>query len=105
MTWWGVLTIAAALSVAPLMASPASATPTALGSVKAARAGGASATTPVHWRRYRHCHWRHGRRVCHGRRHHRRYYYDGWYGLPGVGIYFGGRRHHHRHHHRGRKRH
>lgn len=43
----------------------------------------------VHYRPYRHCHWRWGRRYCHG----------GY--RPGVGLYFGpGYRHryHHRHH-------
>jgi hypothetical protein len=53
----------------------------------------------VHWRPYRHCHWRWGRRYCHG----------GY--RPRVGLYFGpgyyyGYRHHHRHfrHHRWRRR-
>lgn len=48
----------------------------------------------VDWRGYRHCHWRHGRRWCHGG------YRRGW--GPGVSLYFGprwgwgGRRHWHR---------
>lgn len=50
----------------------------------------------VDWRPYRHCHWRHGRRWCHGGRRH-----SGYYG-PGVSLYFGrgwGHRHHHHRHH------
>ena len=78
-------TIVAALSFAGLMASPASAAPSGLGTLKEATATVDSSATKVHWRRYRHCHWRHGHRRCHGRSHYRSY------GLPGVGIYFGSR--------------
>jgi hypothetical protein len=52
----------------------------------------------VHYRNYRHCHWRNGRRWCHGG--YRRGY-RGNYG-PGISLYIGprwgwGRRHHRRH--------
>ncbi|WP_139247811.1 hypothetical protein [Hyphomicrobium sp. CS1GBMeth3] len=50
----------------------------------------------VHYRPYRHCHRRYGRRFCHGG--YRRYGYG-----PGIGIYIGpryGHFHRHRHHHR-----
>ncbi len=52
----------------------------------------------VHYRGYRHCHWRHGHRHCHGGRAYRSYGYT-----PGVSIYIGkGKRHGygHRRHHR-----
>jgi hypothetical protein len=79
------------------MANPASAAPSGLGVLKGATTVDSSATK-VHWRRYRHCHYRHGRRRCHGQRHYRSF---GW---PSVGIYFGEKRHHrhrkHRHHRR-----
>jgi hypothetical protein len=91
MSWWRVLTIVAALGFTGLMASPASAAPSGLGTLKGATTFDSSATK-VHWRRYRHCHWRHGRRHCHGRRH-----YDD-YGWPSFGIYFGTGHRHHRHH-------
>lgn len=45
----------------------------------------------VHYRGYRHCHWRHGHRHCHGERTYRRYGYG-----PGVSIYIG-KRYGHRH--------
>lgn len=62
---------------------------------------------PVHARPYRHCHWRNGRKWCHGP-----HYYRGYYG-PGVTLYFGKkpryykhRKYHHRkyHHHYNKKR-
>ena len=38
---------------------------------------------PVHWRRWRHCHWRAGWRRCHGYRSYRRYgYYRPYYYRP-----------------------
>ena len=90
---------AAAMCIAGLMmTSPASAAPLGAVALQAA-AQSDSAAQQVHWRGYRHCHWRHGRRYCHGRR------YGRVYGWPGVGIYVGPR-HHHRHHwHRGHHRH
>jgi hypothetical protein len=50
----------------------------------------------VDWRGYRHCHWRNGRRWCHGGYGYRRGYYG--YRRPGVSLYIGprwgwGRRH------------
>jgi len=99
MSWWRTLTIVAALGFAGLMASPASAAPSGLGTLKGATAFDSSATK-VHWRRYRHCHRRYGRRRCHGGR--RGDYYD--YGWPSFGIYFGTGHRHHRHHRRHHKR-
>jgi hypothetical protein len=52
----------------------------------------------VHWRRYRHCHRRWGRRRCHGGRHYRGYRY---WGGPGIHLYIG-KGHRHRGH-RGRR--
>jgi len=49
-----------------------------------------AALEQVHWRPYRHCHWRWGRRYCHGAYHR-----------PGVRLFYGPRHHrHHRDHHR-----
>jgi len=61
----------------------AQATPAALIQVKPKL--DSSGLAQVHWRGYRHCHWRHGDRWCHGGGHWR-----------GSGIYLdlGGRRHH-----------
>jgi hypothetical protein len=94
---WKIFTIVAAMGFAGLMASPASAAPAGLGVFKSATATDTSATK-VHWRRYRHCHRRHGRRYCHGRRHYRSY---GW---PGISLYFGTGHRHHRHHRRHHRR-
>lgn len=93
-----ILAVAAA-GAAVLLASPASAAPAGSGTepLRAATVTG-DMVQKVHWRRYRHCHRRYGRRRCHGGR---RYYRYGV--LPGVGIYIG-RRHHHRHHRRWHRR-
>ena len=93
MSWWRISFVVAAMSLAGMLSSPAGAAPASLGELKVATASGAS-TTKVHWRRYRHCHWHHGRRYCHGRR-----YYRHGYG-PGIHLYIGRRHdHHYRHHH------
>lgn len=82
-----------------IAAAPASALPK--GPVSS-ETGAASIVDNVHWRGWRHCHWRHGERFCHGGRRW------GW-GGPGVTIDIApGRRHHRdwdrgdRHRHRGR---
>ena len=51
----------------------------------------------VHWRGYRHCHRRYGRRYCHGGYRGYRHYGYG----PGITLRFGfgPRWHRHRHHH------
>lgn len=86
----------AALSLGAVMASPAAAAPLGAGTMQAATPAG-SVAEKVHWRPYRHCHRRHGRRYCHGGRSYRRYDV-----FPSVGIYIGPKkhRHHRRHHHR-----
>lgn len=48
----------------------------------------------VHYRDFRHCHWRHGHRWCHGGY---RYYNDYGYS-PGIVLRFGHFGHHHHHH-------
>lgn len=70
-------------------------------------AGQSSDVENIHWRGWRHCHWRHGDRFCHGGRRWGRDF-DG----PGIYLNFGdrhGHRHHHhdgdRHHNRGHKMH
>lgn len=47
----------------------------------------------IHWRRHRHCHWRHGERRCHGRYARYRPYH---YGRPGIYLRFGTDRHYYR---------
>lgn len=84
----------AAMCAALAVATPASAAPIGAAALKGVTTNIDSAASKVHYRRYRHCHRRYGRRRCHGRRHYR----SGRYGWPGFGIYFG-KRHHHRHHH------
>ena len=78
-----VLTMAPAMATAaPLSTAPA------IGNE-------ASNVSNVHWRSWRHCHWRHGERFCHGGRRH----WDN--GGPGINLYIGGkRRHHHDRHDR-----
>lgn len=56
----------------------------------------ATGVVQVHWRGYRHCHWRHGWRRCHGG-------YYGYYG-PGVYLHFGHRHRFHRNRHFGHHR-
>jgi hypothetical protein len=92
----------AALIMIGAAAVPANAAPVGANVLQGAAATGIDTTaSKVHYRRYRHCHRRYGRRRCHGRRGYRR---GGW---TGIGIYLGKRRYHHnRHHrHRWRKRH
>ncbi len=98
---------AVVLGLAGAAATPASAAP--IGNVAALPdrtvTGANPLLEPVHWRRWRHCHWRHGWRRCHGgyRRHYRHYYYGGYpyyYGGPSIYLRFGGHRHRHFRHHR-----
>jgi len=57
-----------------------------------------AATNPgleqVHWRPYRHCHWRRGYRWCHGYRRYRPYYFRRYYSRP---YYYRHYRHPYRH--------
>jgi hypothetical protein len=57
-------------------------------------AGQSSGVETVHWRSWRHCHWRNGERFCHGGRRDGLYRGDG----PGIYLNFGNRRHHGPHH-------
>jgi len=80
---------ASGLSMAVGVSVPVSAAPVGTGALAAAteRAAPAGGLETVHYRPYRHCHWRYGRRWCHGP------HYYGYYGYgPGWG---GSYRHHH----------
>ena len=86
-----VAALAAAAAVFGLAAS-ANAAPVS----SAALQGGASTTSAltehVHYRGYRHCHWRGGIRRCHGG------YGNRYSGSPGIYLRCGNRNHGHRHH-------
>lgn len=83
---------AALLAIASTFSPPANAAPMG----KLPNAKDRADVTQVHYRSYRHCHWRHGHRWCHGPDYG---YYDYDYG-PNVTFGFSGHRHH-RHHHGG----
>lgn len=94
--------VATAAVVAPASAAP-------LGATTAVETGTRTAdVTKVDYRGFGHCHWRHGRKWCHGRSAGYRYYdgprygYYPYYRRPGITLDFGfgGGRHHHRHHYR-----
>lgn len=97
---WRVLAIAAMCTGGVMAASPASAAPIGAAGLLKTATGTEQGATKVHYRRYRHCHRRWGRRRCHGRRHYRRGY---GIDLPGVSLYFGKKHRHHRRHHRRRR--
>lgn len=100
---WRALAIAALCAGGVMAASPASAAPIGAAGLTKTATGAELGATKVHYRRYRHCHRRWGRRRCHGRRHCRRW---GYYGWPGISLHFGKKRHHrHRHHRRRHRRH
>ena len=82
---------AVAMGLAALVAGPANAAPAGLDVLESATAA-SPAAKKVHWRGYRHCHWRWGHRRCHGARH----YYRGR--GPGIHLYIGPRHRGHRHH-------
>ena len=82
-----------ALALAGLLAMPASAAPAGMAGLNSAVAT-QPAAEKVHWRPYRHCHWRRGFRRCHGG-----VAYYGGYG-PGVQLYIGPSRRGHRQHRR-----
>ncbi len=94
--------LAAVLLSLGLVTAPASAAPMGP-SAAAILAPAATAAEPVDYRPYRHCHWKKGRKWCHGP------HYRSSYG-PGVSIYIGKkpryykhRKYHHRKYHK-RKR-
>ena len=94
MTRLRMTAVGLALSLAAVLATPATAAPAGLGALDT---GGYTklAVETVNWRPYRHCHWRRGDRWCHGGRS---YYRDRG---PSINLYFGsGRRG--RHHRRSR---
>ena len=84
---------ALALGVAA-MTGGASAAPSGLEGAKSPNVS-TSIAEKVHWRRYRHCHWRRGYRRCHGHRYYRRW------GGPGFSLYIGPRHRYGRHRYRG----
>jgi hypothetical protein len=93
------LALALALSFGSTLLSPtadAAVVPALPGYDKAAAD---SPAIDVHYRNYRHCHWRYGERWCHGHRRHLGIYGGG----PSIYLNFG-HRHHNRHHwNRGRR--
>lgn len=95
-----IIAIAAAIGTAFLVSS-AQAAP--VGNVATVGQTAGSQVENVDYRGYRHCHWRNGRKLCHGARGYR--YRSG----PSFGIYIGPRHSYHRgwrgHKHRGWKRH
>src|SRR5262245_58454685 len=58
----------------------------------------------VHYRDWRHCHWRRGYRYCHGGDDYD-YGYDDYYGYPSYSVFRFGHRHHRHHGHHGHHRH
>jgi len=99
-----LVAVAALVGALGLGSLPARSMPVAanLGALGLAHQGGSSLQR-VHWRGFRHCHWRHGWRRCHGGYHHYGYYpYRYWGWGPGIYFRFGG--HHHHHHHRHHRR-
>lgn len=81
MTTLRMMAAGIAFAMAGLMAVPASAAPIGLAAFDAE---GLTKTTAekVHWRPYRHCHWRRGERWCHGGRGYRNR-------GPGINLYIG----------------
>lgn len=76
--------IAGAALLALGMAAPASAAPLGAATAAAVQPAATNGIEKVHYRRYRHCHYRYGKRWCHGGKR----YYNGYYS-PGVNIYIG----------------
>lgn len=99
-----VVAIATVCAGGLMAVAPASAAPVGAAALLKTATGTEQGVSKVHYRRYRHCHRRYGRRHCHGRRRHR---YGYGIDLPGVSLYFGERRRyrHHRYHRRHRWRH
>ena len=84
----------AVIGMASALFAPAQAAPTSgLAGTKAD-----TGVANVNYRPYRHCHWRHGRRWCHGPHYGYGYDYYGYGYSPGIYLRFGhGHRHGHRH--------
>lgn len=87
------------------LAGSASAGPVSSGALMNGLSNTSSLAEQVHYRPFRHCHWRRGIRRCHsgyGYYGPRRY---GYYGGPSIYLRFGDRHRHHRHDgHRGHHR-
>lgn len=91
-----IRSLALAAAAAGLMAVAAPTGATAAPISTAPRLDVPGGAMNVHWRGWRHCHWRYGERYCHGGRRWNR----GWDG-PGIYLNFGKRHHGH---HRGKYR-
>ena len=94
------LVVGAALATFMLAGAPSSQAMPAGANSKSVQHGSSTLVDTVHWRRWRHCHWRHGWRRCHGYGGYRRYGYGygpGYYGYrwggPAIVLGFGGHRH------------
>src|SRR5262245_32578228 len=96
----------AAVLLATMITVPAGAAP--IGGLKQDVTAADRQIDAVHYRDWRHCHWRQGYRYCHGGyvRPYRDYdyyyddypYYYGYPGFYGYGFRFGHHHHHHGHH-------
>lgn len=78
-----MIVLAAALGSALLFGGTAQAAP--IGNVTGAAESAGSPVSQIDYRGYRHCHWRYGRRWCHGGHGYR------GYGGPGINLYIGPR--------------
>ena len=78
---------AMAISLSTVLATSTNAAP--LAPSRPAVAPESSGVQNVHWRGYRHCHWRDGERWCHGGG------YDRDYDRGGIVLRFGSRHRHH----------
>jgi hypothetical protein len=90
------LVVGAALVTFILAGTPSSQAMPAGPISKSVQQGSSTLLDTVHWRRWRHCHWRAGWRRCHGYRGYRRYGYGHYgyrWGGPSIVLGFGGHRH------------
>jgi hypothetical protein len=93
----------AAVLLATMITVPAGAAPISGGALKQDVPAADRQIDAVHYRGWRHCHWRRGYRHCHGGYAYYDYddypYYYGYPGFYGYGFRFGHRHHHHHGHH------
>ena len=91
----------AAALLAMMITVPASAAPISGGMLKDVTAADRQIDA-VHYRDWRHCHWRGGYRYCHGGYDYDYGYdYPYYYGYPGYSVFRFGHRHHRHHGHHG----